>query len=121
MISRWLAMRAWQRGEPSHIVSPEGEYVRLPEVDDNDIVSGEDLEALLAATGISIEEWQQAAIAQRESQTKGLCVVSVVTGLGGAVLLFGGWSSVIGAAMTTAAALAFAWAVASQHRARREG
>ena len=72
MISRWLAMRAWQRGEPSHIVSPEGEYVRLPEVDDNDIVSGEDLEALLAATGISIEEWQQAAIAQRESQTKGL-------------------------------------------------
>ncbi len=121
MIGRWLAMRAWQRGEPSYIVGPEGEYVRLPEVDENDMVSGEDLEALLAATGISIEEWEQAGIAQRESQTKAVCAVSAVTGLVGAVLLFGGWSLVIGAVATTAAVLAFAWAAAMQCRARREG
>ena len=114
-------MRAWQRGEPSYTVSPDGEHVRLPKVDDNDMVSGEDLEDFLAAAGISIQEWQQAGIPRCEPQTKVVCAVSAVIGLVGAVLLFGGWNSVIGAAATAAAVLALAWAVASQHRARRQG
>ena len=70
MIRRWRATRAWRRGEPSYVVSPDGEHVQLPELDDNDMVSAEDLEAFLAAAGISVEEWEQAAIAQRESRVK---------------------------------------------------
>ena len=121
MIGRWLATRAWRRGEPSYVVGPEGEYVQLPEPDDNDMVSGEDLEVLLAAIGISVEEWEQAGIAERESRIKFVYVVSAITGLIGAVLLFGGWSNIVGAAATTVAVLALACAVAMKCRAGREG
>ena len=122
MIRRWLAMRDWARGEPVYMTDPEGVVLQLPETDEHGMVSGEDLEAFLADAGISVEEWLQMSIRHRETRIKRLLAVSAAAGLIGVVLvLFGGWSSLVGALAAAVAVVASGWAAALRYRAARGG
>ena len=122
MIRRWLARRAWARGEPVYMTDPEGVAFQLPETDEHGMVSGEDLEAFLADAGISVEEWLQMGIRHREQRIRRVLAVSALTGLIGAVLLFlGGWSSLVGALAAAVAVVASGWAGALKYWTGREG
>ena len=122
MIRRVLARRAWARGEPVYMTDPEGEVFQLPETDEHGMVSGDDLEAFLADAGISVEEWLQMNSKHREQRTNRVLAVSAAAGLIGVVLvLFGGWSSVVGAFVAAVAVVACGWAVAMRYWAAREG
>ena len=122
MIRRWLAMRAWARGEPAYMTDPEGVVFQLPDTDEHGMVSGEDLEAFLADAGISVEEWLQMSIKHREQRINRLLAVSAAAGLIGVVLvLLGGWSSLVGALIAAVAVIASGWAVAMRYRAARVG
>ena len=122
MIRRWLAGRAWVRGEPVYVTDPDGAVVQLPEADEHGMVSGEDLEAFLAGAGICVEEWLQMGIRDRERRIRRVFAVSAVAGVVGVVLvLFGGWSSVVGALVAAVAVVACGWAVALKRQAARQG
>ena len=122
IIRRWLARRDWARGEPVYMTDPEGAVFHLPETDKHGMVSGEHLEAFLADAGISVEEWVQMSIKHRERRIKRVLAVSAATGLIGAVLLmFGGWSSLVGALVAAVAAVASGWAIAMKYWAGRAG
>lgn len=122
MIRRVLARRAWARGEPLYMTDPEGEVFQLPETDEHGMVSGEDLEAFLADAGISVEEWLQMSIKHRERRINRVLAVSAAPGLiGVALILFGGWSSLVGALVAAVAVVVSGWAVAMRYWAAREG
>ena len=122
MIRRWLAMRAWARGEPVYVTDPDGAVVRLPEADEHGMVSGDDLEAFVAGAGVSVEEWLQMDSRDRERRIGRVFAVSAAAGLVGVVLvLFGGWSSVVGALVAAVAVVACGWAVALKCWATRQG
>lgn len=121
MIRRWLAMRVWARGEPVYVTDPDGAVLQLPEADEHGMVSGEDLEAFLAGAGVSVEEWLQMDIRDRERRIRRVFAVSAAAGLVGVVLvLLGGWSSVVGALVAAVAVVACGWAVALKWWATRE-
>ena len=122
MIRRWLARRAWARGEPVYMTDPDGAVFQLPEADEHGMVSSEDLEVFLADAGISVEEWLQMSIKHREQRIKRVLAVSAAAGLIGVVLLFlGGWGSLVGALVAAVAVVASGWVVALKYRAAREG
>lgn len=121
MIRRWLAMRAWARGEPVHMTDPDGAVWQLPETDQHAMVSGEDLEAFLADAGVSVEEWLQIGIRDRERRIRRLLAVPAAAGLIGVVLvLLGGWSSVVGALVAAVAVVACFFAAALKCWATRQ-
>ena len=122
MIRRWLAMRAWARGEPVYVTDRDGAVSQLPETDEHGMVSGEDLEAFLADAGISVEEWLQMGIRDGERRIKRVLAVSAAAGLIGVVLvLLGGLSSIVGALVAAVAVVACGWAVALKWWATRQG
>ena len=123
MIRRWLAMRDWARGEPVYMTDPEGAVFQLPaETDEHGMVSAEDLQAFLADAGISVEEWLQVSIKHRERRINRVLAVSAAAGLIGVVLvLFGGWSSLVGALVAAVAVVVSGWAGAMRYWAAREG
>ena len=121
MIRRWLAIRVWARGESVYVTDPDGAVSQLPETDEHGMVSGEDLEAFLAGAGICVEEWLQMDIRDRERRIKRVLAVSAAAGLIGVVLvLFGGWSSLVGALVAVVAVVGCGWAVALKYWATRE-
>lgn len=122
MIRRVLARRDWARGEPLYMTDPEGAVFQLPETDEHGMVSAEDLEAFLAEAGISVEEWLQMSIKHREQRISRVLAVSAAAGPIGVVLvLFGGWSSLVGALVAAVAVVVCGWAVAMRYWAAREG
>ena len=98
------------------MTDPEGAVLQLPETDEHGTVSGKHLEAFLADAGVSVQEWLQVSIRHRERRIKRALAVSAAAGLVGvAAMLFGGWSSIVGALVAAAAVAASGWAVAMKY------
>ena len=82
---------------------------------------GEDLRRYLANIGLSVDEWEQADLKMRGPRMRRMFVFSAITGLIGALLLFTGWSSLMGVLAAIVGLFTFMRGVTLKYRAKQEG